>query len=593
MGKPVRLTDSQVKHLTEYIEEEQRLADQTHEERRELWGRLDDVYYGNTPARMDPSWMSNFPILLGATFTDSVTARFMNTLFAYKPVHSAKPTRGGGWTKVVKAVEDYLEYQVTTQMKYHRTMSKVLFDVCRLGMGVCFHPWITEQRDYTHRVPLIGERTTKIVNYDFVRPQHIPLRSFHYAPGYSELHSLPWWGRDLAWTAPQIRERKRLGRYENLDDILQSMVPPTDDEREAAARAQMDVSGLYRARVKEYWLKYDVKEDGNIARYVVHFHPDTRKLLRVEEDTYPNWPLSIYTYGPHTYGLEGVGVVELTEPYDTALWALYNLLVDNFQVATLQTFKAKKGVGISHKTQMYPGKINFLSNLEDLEPMMMGSAVNLNPNFPRMIWELAERRAGISDYALGRESSSVQKSTATGVLALIQEGQRRYDWTISCIRDVGGDFAMFCMEMAHLRTRTQTPYMVMGERGAYVEQFLRMPAIPPFYGLSFTCGVSNAAMNKEIRKQDANQTIQLLERYYTGVIQMVGMVAQQPELQPMAMKMIQNAGRKVQQALEAFGELNPEQYTDLFQMEQPPMPSQEPQAPPADVPETGEEESHG
>jgi len=233
----------------------------------------------------------------------------------------------------------------------------------------------------------------------------------------------------------------------------------------------------------------------------------------------------------------------------------------------MQCFKGRKGSNITSKTEIYPGKFFALTDPEkDLMVMAMGQAFQLNPAFMRMIWELGERRAGVSDYALGRESAQSRRPTATGTLALIQEGQRRFDLTIRDIRYAFDDFGMFYLTMMHERLPAKLAYMVLGKEGRWVQEFLDVPGVPPYHALAVRCSLSNVATNKEIEKATAMQTFGLLAQYYDRIMQLV-MLRENPQVsenvKQVTDRIMEASAEKVKQVLEAHGELAPEIYADV------------------------------
>jgi len=289
--------------------------------------------------------------------------------------------------------------------------------------------------------------------------------------------------------------------------------------------------------------------------------------MRFEEDTYPSWPLKLFRYGPRDYGIMGLGVMEMSQPYDNALYSLYNLLVDNFKVATMQCFAGRKGSGLKADTVIRPAKLFLLDDpVGDLVPKPMGQAYQLNPAFTRMVWELGERRTGISDYALGRESAAAGgRATATGTLALIQEGQRRFDLTIRDFRENMDELGMFLLSMYYKHLDRRQPYMVLGEKGQWVQQFLDIPSEPPHLSLGIKSSMSHVALNKEVEKQDAMATFQLLQQYYQSVTQLLMLMAQvPPEVAATLQNIAQAAALKLKKVLETFGEMTPEVYADVI-----------------------------
>ena len=570
MGEPIKIDDTTKKRLLDYILEEGAIADRDTfeplQKKREQWN---NTYQGVVKARR-ASWMSNFPIMMGATFVDSITARLMNTMFAYKPFWTARPTRDSGWTTVTKSVEQFLDYKVQAEMRLYREVRKAMFECVRLGTGAILTPWVRETRARVKKGILGIKTKVEDVVRNGVVCEAIPMKDLRFPGGFSELDKMPWWGRTLCWTKEMAREQKFIGNYEISDKVLNAETQQPEADETAQRRAAEEPSSLRRINLREYWLRFDLGTKGDYRRYVLTVHPELREVLRLEDDTYCEWPLTLFRYGPRDYGVNGLGVIEMTQAYDEALFSLYNTLVDNFKISTLQAFKGRKGSGLRPDTDVYPGKLFLLNDPEkDLTAFPMGSPFNLNPAFVRSVWELGERRSGVSDYALGRESPiAAGRATATGTLALIQEGQRRFDLTIRDIRDALDDLGMFNIREMHERLDPKEPYMVLGEKGKYVQEFLNLPETPPYMSLSMISSVSHVAMNKEVEKADAVATMQMLAAYYQQMTQMLAM-ANNPQMSPPLRESVLNiakaASEKMNKVLTTYGEMSPEIYTDVFQ----------------------------
>lgn len=566
MGDPIRLTDGQRKRLADFLDNELSTATRdVHDKIQAKHKDLNSLYYGEVSPRK-AEWMSNFPVLMGATFTDSVTARFLNTLFAYKPTFTYKPTRNSGWTKVAKATQDMVQYKVETEMLLYREMRKAIFEATRLGTGALLSPWVTKTEQVEMK-SLFWKRTVPVTTTNGIVAKAVPMRDLYWPAGYSELEDMPWWSRRLYWNKIVLHGQKREKIYADVDEVLKQPESVDEDLQEAAAAAEEELSRVERYIGHETYLHWDLQGNGDYRRYVCTWHPRTKRIMRLEVDTYPRWPLSLFRYGPRDYGICGLGVMEMARPYDEASYALYNLLVDNFKIATMQCLKGQKGSTLTSDTAIYPGKLFLLGDpANDLNPFQMGSPFSLNPAFIRMIWELGERRTGVSDYSLGRESAIAGgRATATGTLALIQEGQRRFDLTIRDFREQMDDLGLFILRMIHDQLPRRVPYLVLGERGDYVNAFLDMPSIPPYLALSVVSSMSNVAINKEVEKADALATFQLLQQYYQSILQLTTLFAQaqDPGMKEVVARIMRAASEKCRKVLETYGEMAPEEFSDV------------------------------
>ena len=561
----VTFTEDEKKKLLSYLEGEMETAlREVYEPLQAHRDEWEKTYKGEVLPRAQ-RWQSNVPIQMASTFTDAVTARILNTLWAYKPFYKLTPTKNNEWVQVVKQVEEFLDLKVRGDGGFYNALRKGLFEAVRLGTGAILTPWVRETVRAKRRY-LFWEGAAEEVVYNFVKAQHVPLRSLLFPGGFSELEELPWWARRLYWTPLLVEELRASGEYDIPDTVLKYEEQLPEAEQSALERAGEEPYNTRRIIAWDVWFKYKTK--AGVKRYVATLHLPTRTVMRLEEDTYPRWPLFLFRYGPRDASLYGLGIVEVTKPYDDALHALYNLLIDNYKISTNQCLKVRKGTSLGPDTEVFPGKIFRVDAVDDVEAFALGQPFVLNPQFPRMIWDLGERRAGVSDYSLGRESPIVgHRATATATMALIQEGQRRFDLVISDIREELARLGLYVLEMMQTRLDKKEAYLVFGEKGEYVEKYLTLPNSPA--RACVKVNVASVAMNKEVAKQDAMVTYQLLSQHYQAIAQVMLQLANPnipPEFRDFLVRVAQAATEKLKEVLEAYGGVGVEKYSDVVNL---------------------------
>lgn len=567
----VKLTDPDKARLLSYLESEyDRCKRDVYDPLMAKWTSYEERYNGRGFPKRRADWMSNIPPLLGATYTDATTARFMNTLVAYKPTFIVRTYKGSDWARIAKDVEDFVEYKVQTEMKYYEALRKSVFESCRLGTGAFLAPWVEEFEFVPYRRWGIIPATEKVPTTQGLVLKGLPIRDLKMPGGYSEVLELPWWSRIRRWTALDLEFARQDTFMESSDiDYILKFKGKTDDAKaEAQQRAGEEEPTNEVVLAEETWVKFDAEKKGRYGKYIVTWHPESKRILRVEQDEYPRWPLFLFRYGPRDYGIYGLGIMEMSKPFEDALYALINLLIDNFKISTMQVFKGRKGSGLRADTDIFPGKLILLNDPEkDLVPAVMGAPYNLNPAFVRLVTDLSERRTGISDYGLGRESPAVgSKATATATLALIQEGARRFDLCIRDTRQELDHYGNYAIRMYHTHLPKGVPYMVFGnERGASVQKWLDMPSTPPYFSIGLISNLANLTANKEVAKQDAQVTMQLISSFMMQMIQLEQMLVQSPpQMQQTLIKIRSAAADKFRAVLDAFGEPSPERFSDIF-----------------------------
>jgi len=364
MPEVIRLTDASRARLLTYLEEEhERALREVYEPLQSKRNEWEDQYAGKVkPRRAD--WMSNIPMGLGATYTDATTARFLNTMTAYKPTFTVHALRDSDWVKVAKGVEDMFEFKVQREMRYYDVMRRCVFETCRLGTGAFLAPWVEEYEWLPYRKWGFIPAQQEIPIIQSIVLKGIPLRDLYLPGGYAEVRELPWWGRKLSWTKLDLEMARKDKFFDSadIDKLLGFTGLPDEHTASAQERAGEIAPTTPKIEGVETWLKYDLEKQGMFGKYIVKWHPESRKILRVERDDYPEWPLFLFRYGPRDYGILGLGVMEMAKAYDDALWALVNLLIDNFKIATMQCYKGKKSTGLRSDTEIYPGKLFLLSD---------------------------------------------------------------------------------------------------------------------------------------------------------------------------------------------------------------------------------------
>jgi len=168
----------------------------------------------------------------------------------------------------------------------------------------------------------------------------------------------------------------------------------------------------------------------------------------------------------------------------------------------------------------------------------------------------AERASGISDPQLGRESQSLgSRATATGTLAMIQEGNRRFDLNVRDIRESLSIVGRRVLELNQRFRPRGTSYFVEGEDGKFVEQVLDLPPEFSAAKLAVELTASTATINRETEKQGLIGLLGVVTQYYERLVQ-AGTVVFNPqvpaELKELVVRMSKGAKHIVDRIVQDF-----------------------------------------
>jgi len=194
----------------------------------------------------------------------------------------------------------------------------------------------------------------------------------------------------------------------------------------------------------------------------------------------------------------------------------------------------------------------------------------------------AERRSGISDYSLGRESSAIgDRATATGTLAIIQEGNRRFDLNVRDMRESYGLIGRMLFELNHQYRPKGLSYVTQGPQGAMTEFAFDMPDEIITNMLGFELTASSATINKQVEQAGLLQLLQILTQNMQAG-QQAAMLLANPQVPPQVKEYtasyMESLTELVKRTMMTFDQ-PPVDVPDIMQSFQPQQPGMVPQAP--------------
>lgn len=174
-----------------------------------------------------------------------------------------------------------------------------------------------------------------------------------------------------------------------------------------------------------------------------------------------------------------------------------------------------------------------------------------------MLQGLGERRIGVNDYNLGRESSLAQGGgTATSTVALLQEASRRFDLYAKDIRRSLSEVGMQVLERLQQFQPVDRMYSVMGDNAEPVAAVLTLPVEANLREhLRVVTTSSASAANKEVARQNALTAFGVVSQYFEKLISLGGMMVNPEIPEPMrklAYQMSEVGERLMGKILEGF-----------------------------------------
>lgn len=390
------------------------------------------------------------------------------------------------WTDLADACADYLAFEAgpTGSMDVYDILEQGVLEVLKLGTSIIHEPYLTITQPDFEFDPESGDYTRKsdMVMFDGIKPRMIPLEDFLIMRGYSEIdgpYGSPMVGHRYYLRTGQLMERARNGwfRKKSVNESADATGSVSGDEvKDSQAQLEgewSDIASLHQDdhQVYDLWIKYDVDEDGLEERLFVSFHRVAGRLLRIQPYIYKRIPYTALRYIRRENRFYGIGVPEMLETLQAGANTSFNQAVDNATIANTRMWGVRKGsTSAKYLDDIYPSKKVLFDDPADIKDLQLGEVYPSIFEVGVLFRDYAERRTGVSDYNLGRESGLAggKHGTATTTLALLQESSRRFDLYAKDIRKAVGEIGMQALELIQQFKPTGRIYAVMGDRKSVV-----------------------------------------------------------------------------------------------------------------------------
>lgn len=555
-GDPVPFTDVDRAKLVSYIEAELTEALDEHAERV---GRLNDwqMAYDGDPKekRKTFPWpgAANLRVPLIGIAVDSIVARIVNTIFMVEPFWTIRPLRKEV-EQIAKPVEAYLDWSRKSEYNLYRAIRPWVIETTKFGWSWLKQGWEV----YTVNDYVVGkDGTSGPVQRVIRRPvvYHVLCRDMITQAGVEDEEQAEWLCHQVRLTDNQMRMRrldniygkaeveKIMGMKEDVHEVHEGLRSSPD---QPIAREKMNT--LY-----EFCIDWPYGPDDAPTPMLVTYHRPTKTVLRAIYNPYGFRMYKKAKFIEREGRLEGFGIARRLWMLQEELSTIHNQQVDNATIANTRFFLGKRGV-VKGNLQVYPGKVVQVTNKDDLIPMQLGEVYPSMRALELTALSYAERASGVSDYQLGRESNVAGSSaTATGTLALIQEGNRRFDMNIRDIRDVLSDIGRRVLEINQRFRPRGAAYFVQGADGAYTEEVLNLPSDFSASQLAVELTASTATINREVEKQGLIGLLGILTNYYEKQAQAFGIAMQSPPpMQELLVKEMQGAQHIMERIVQSF-----------------------------------------
>ena len=483
---------------------------------------------------------SNIVIPLTAIAIEAVHARIMTTIFASTPVISVD-MRGPQFSAAEHPLENYMDYELKQNLNLRGLLNSSGLEGIKFGTGI-------GKSDYQKVVKRLirrnenGEREEiPVLIKDGATLDPVAYHNF-VMPHYSQDPQLaPWVGEIMSKTPFEIMNLESSGLFEKgTFDALKGHFSVLrrvgeNDEREFTVQQEdlEKAEAVFPDLIDFYLLHLSFDVDGVdslLEEIVVWYHWPSSTIMAARY----NWnedlrrPYRIVQYVPVEHRWRGIGICKQNSQFQKEVTTIHRQRLDNATVANMRMFVVNKLAHYGPKEPIFPGKMWFVDDLEHIKTLQTGDVYPSSYANEQSAVIFAQQRSGVNDVTLGMPQVGTP-GTATGDLARIQEGNKKFDYSMDNYREWIGILTMDGFLNIKQFGPRHANYFAFAEGGQEVLKILALDIQTLRSGIVFGLKASGQQQNRLLDRNNWQQIAALVNQYYVAMIQLA-MQAQRNDL---------------------------------------------------------------
>jgi hypothetical protein len=273
----------------------------------------------------------------------------------------------------------------------------------------------------------------------------IPVEDFIYHPRAISIEKSPFCGHRFRDDYDNLLKMWDEGVYDNVDQINTSISDSDTDGMSAHGESLLkDVQtleegygaetiasndNLQEIELVEFHGKYDIDGDGRMEDIVATFSAKHRVLLAARETDllHGKKPFAEIKMFPIPGRFESQGVCEIIKHLQQELNDIHNMRIDNGTITNAAMFWYDPNSDIDPEIHRPGPGVGFPAGANQIGILQTGDVKFSSFREEELVRRLIQDRIGVSDFAIGNDVTAGQNKTATGVNAIVNEGNQRME----------------------------------------------------------------------------------------------------------------------------------------------------------------------
>jgi len=283
------------------------------------------------------------------------------------------------------------------------------------------------------------------ITYDNPDWVFIPIEDFIYHPRAITIQESAWCAHRFRRDFDELLKAQDEGLYTNIDQLniggsdsseegisthgetLLSDVQTLEEGFET--ESEEPIESLNEIELIEFHGKYDIDGDGRMEDIIATFSARHRVLLAVRESDllHGKKPFAEIRIFPVPGRFESQGVCEIITDLQQELNDIHNMRIDNGTITNATMFWYDPNSDVDPEIHRPGPGVGFPAGPNQIGILQTGDVKFSSFREEELVRRLIQDRIGVSDFAIGNDATAGRNKTATGVSAIVNEGNQRLE----------------------------------------------------------------------------------------------------------------------------------------------------------------------
>lgn len=482
--------------------------------------------YQGTPA--DRRWLpfDNAPhieITIGAQCSDAVYAQALDLIFQSNPPLTSR-SRKEDFDTHSDAMQDLIDWGTGSKWRFKPAVKTGLLDDVQLGTGVFYIPWLNVIRNTDLGVQVVNQGPEIIA---------LPIENFILPPDATDVQTCEFVTMRKLMTKREVMLVGKQQGWKIDDDAATG-----SQDSSAVMRDRRKLSGLIvddpskEDLVIGYtWSYFDVNDDGIAEDVQVIWNMVTGNPLKLMWNQYDCRPFVMFSYQDRAHVPWGIGVMEMTAPFEEEATEIRNNRVWNMMMRNQMMFQGPEQA-MSEVEEIYNGKY-IPNDGGEITVMNMGEPDNTPIQAEMISLQNAQARVGVNELQAGSRLGG--RTPGITALSALQQANRRFTPAFDNMREACAGAVKQCLYRYQERVRAgdkaaikQLKTVLGDDKAALVIELFKKKDVELHDALDIQLTAASVSVNREADRQNMVMLQTIWEKY----IQSMTMFAQAKATNP-------------------------------------------------------------